>query len=159
VTCSKNLMNPNGVHSVKEKTIYLPRTEDFMKISEILINQNPVEDETYEEKLSATSENKHSITVLLQFSLAQDFSLTNNPVNFIVLQPTFPSIASSPVLTDIGYSDLGKTLRLTFENLSIPEEESENYYTLEIVGGENGISSNTGHYLEDDTCLLLKFYR
>lgn len=159
LTCTKSLTNPAGIRNVQEKTFYLPKTENFMKISEICINQNTVEGDTYEEKLSFPSDTKHSITVLLQFSLPKDFFLKANPLTYIDLQPTFPAIASSPILTDIAYWDLGKTLRLTFENLSVPEEGSENYYTLEITGGENGIFSDTGHYLEDDICILLKFSR
>lgn len=96
---------------------------------------------------------------LMSLSIAFSSDISNEGkteiCDCIDMEVLFPLSARTPVKRSIVWTDDCHVI-LDFNNLSISTDQDPVYYQIMISGGEKGIKSNLGDFMEDSICFVVE---
>jgi hypothetical protein len=156
IQTSQTISDIFGLKLFEDKSYFFTTINDYIKINAIKFDDN-----SYSMPSDGTISDypimyNNSLRVTIDFSSEIPAEHRSKAVSSVSLEILFPLSTANPVLVSAAWSDNGSALSMTWEGLEKSAGGIEQFYSLNIKGGKNGVINNFTEYLKDDLCVLFK---
>jgi hypothetical protein len=156
VQASRTISDISGLKLFEDKSYFFTTVNDYIKISAIKFDDNSDSMHSNGTISDYTVASDGRLRVTINFSSAIPEEHRSKALSSVSLEILFPLSTANPALVSVTWGDKGSALNMAWEGLEKSAGVIEQFYSLNIKGGRNGVINDYSEYLKDDVCVLFK---
>jgi hypothetical protein len=155
IQASQTISDISGLKLFEDKSYFFTTANDYIKVNLIKFDDaaSMPSDGTISDYTIAFT---NILRVTIYFSLEIPAKHRSKAVSSVSLEILFPLSTANPNLVSATWSDNGSVLNMTWDELEKSTSGIDQFYSLNIKGGKNGVINDYSAYLKDDVCVLFK---
>jgi hypothetical protein len=156
ITLSAAIKDSLGLGLFEERRYYVSGGRPYLKIEKLILDSGQQALEgggiPQDHPLGPAAD----LELRIFFSLAIPPAARKAAADSVSLSVLFPASAHNPVLVSAQWEDDGALLSMRYTDLSPSDGETDNYYQIKILSGEQGPAGASGEYLKEDLWYVIK---